>query len=91
MVSKKEKKRNRSHWQEQRRQLGRQLFELRQKNGYSLEVMSHKSKIPLMVLEDMENGIGHLSMSILVHLCRVHRHHLIVEVGEPYPPLEQQD
>ncbi len=91
MVSKKEIKKNRNRWKEQRCQLGRRLFELRQQNGYSLELLSHKSKIPMMILEDIENGIGHFSLSVLIHLCRVYRHHLIIEIGEPYPPLEQQD
>ncbi len=90
MVSKKEIKKNRNRWKEQRCQLGRRLFELRQEKGYSLELLSHKTHIPLMILENMENGFGDLNLGILLHLCRVYRYNLILKIGEPYPPLKHE-
>ena len=90
-VPRKEIKENRSRWQEQKYKIGRQLLELRQQNGDSLQLLSHKSKIPVLILENMENGVGDLNLGNLLHLCRFYRHHLIVEIGEPYPPLEPQN
>ncbi len=78
-------------WNDQKRKLGQQLFELRQKHRYSLDYLSHRLNIPLLLLEHLEGGIGAINMGHLLHLCRFYRHHLIVEVGEPYPPLEQQN
>ena len=90
-IPKKEIRENRSRWQEQKYKIGRQLFELRQQNGDSLQLLSHKSKIPVLILENMENGVGDLNLGNLLHLCRLYRYNLIVEIGEPYPPLEPQN
>ena len=51
-----------------REETGKRLNELRQKNMISLEELSRETLIPILILQDVEDGLKDLS---LVNVCKI--------------------
>lgn len=52
----------------ERSETGKRLNELRQQNMISLEELSKETKIPILILQDVEDGLKDLS---LVNVCKI--------------------